>query len=110
MVVLADCVRDANTALKALMTYNDTAPDWSKPATRFGIASTSEIYGHELDRCDALAGEPVHSSLEFRRAIDGAKAGLALIPKAVATRDTELLHKILIELRSFNNLLALTFG
>ena len=42
---------------------------------------------------------------EFRRLVDGAKAGLALIPKAVATRDSDLLHRVLIELRSFDNLL-----
>lgn len=110
VVVLTDCVRDANTALNALIAYDDTAPDWSKPATRPDIVSTSSIYDLELDRCDAIAGEPVHSSPEFRRAIDGAKAGLALVPKAVATRHTDLLHKILIELRSFDTMLAFRFG
>ena len=47
---------------------------------------------------------------EFRRLVDGAKAGLALIPKAIATRDSDLLHRVLIELRSFDNLLAFRFG
>ena len=47
---------------------------------------------------------------EFRRLVDGAKASLALIPKAIATRDTDLLHRVLIELRSFDNLLAFRFG
>jgi len=31
---------------------------------------------------------------------------LALIPNAVAARDADLLHRVLIELRSFDNLLA----
>ena len=47
---------------------------------------------------------------EFRRLVDGAKASLALIPKAIATRDSDLLHRVLIELRSFDNLLAFRFG
>ena len=47
---------------------------------------------------------------EFHRLIDGAKAGLALIPKAIASRDSDLLHRVLIELRSFDNLLAFRFG
>lgn len=110
VVVLADCVRDANAAMDALMVYNDRALDWSKSQTRNGIASTAAIYGHELARCDAIASESVRKSPEFRRLIDGAKAGLSLIQKAIATRDGDLLHRILIELRSFDNLLAFRFG
>jgi len=110
IVVLADCVHDADTVMDALMVYNDRALDWTNSATRFGIASKASIYGYILDRCDAIAIEPVRKSPEFRRLVDGAKAGLALIPKAVATRDTDLLHRVLIELRSFENLLAFRFG
>ena len=47
---------------------------------------------------------------EFRRLVDGAKASLTLIPKAIATRDSDLLHRVLIELRSFDNLLAFRYG
>lgn len=110
IVVLADCVRDANTAMRDLLVYNDPALDWSKSATRFGIASKAAIYDYLLDRCQAMAGDAVRKAPEFRRLIDGAKAGLALIPKAIASRDTDLLHRILIELRSFDNLLAFRFG
>ena len=110
IVVLADCVRDANTMMDALMIYNNRALDWTKSETRFGIANKASIYGYELDRCDAIAGEAVRKSAEFRRLIDGAKAGLALIPRAIATRDSDLLHRVLIELRSFDNLLAFRFG
>ena len=52
----------------------------------------------------------MHTNPEFRRLVDGAKASLALIPKAIATRDGDLLHRMLIELRSFDNLLAFRFG
>jgi len=110
IVVLADCVRDANASLDALMLYNDAALDFGKPETRFAIANKASIYGYELERCDAIAAEPIRNSPEFRRLVDGAKAGLALIPNAIATRDGELLHRVLIELRSFDNLLAFRFG
>jgi hypothetical protein len=110
IAVLADCVRDANTAMDALMLYNDRALDWTKSETRYGIANKASIYGYMLERCDGMASEPVRKSAEFRRLIDGAKAGLALIPKAIATRDSDLLHRVLIELRSFDNLLAFRFG
>jgi hypothetical protein len=110
VVVLADCVRDSNAVADALMIYNDRNLDWTKPETRFGIANKASIYGYVLERCDGIAGATVHNSPEFRRLVDGAKAGLALIPKAIATRDGDLLHRILIELRSFDNLLAFRFG
>ena len=110
IVVLADCVRDANAAADAIMIYNDKALDWTKSQIRFGIANKASIYGYVLERCDGIAGANVHNSPEFRRLVDGAKAGLDLIPMAIATRDTNLLHRILIELRSFDNLLAFRFG
>ena len=110
VVVLADCVRDANTALDTLMVYNDSALDWTKLETRFSIASKASIYGYLLDRCDGMAGDAVRRAPEFRRLVDGAKASLALVPKAIATRDSDLLHRVLIELRSFDNLLAFRFG
>jgi hypothetical protein len=110
IVVLADCVRDANTVADQIMVYNKGELDWSKPGTRFGIANKASIYGYVLDRCDGIASATVHNSPEFRRLVDGARAGLALIPKAIATRDSNLLHRILIELRSFDNLLAFRFG
>ncbi len=110
IAVLADCVRDANAAMDALMVYNDRALDWTKSETRFGIANKASIYGYALDRCDGMAGDALRQAPEFRRLVDGAKAGLALIPKAIATRDSDLLHRVLIELRSFDNLLAFRFG
>jgi hypothetical protein len=96
--------------MDALMVYDDKALDWTKSATRFGIASKAAVYSYALDRCDGLAGEALRKSPELRRLVDGAKAGLALIPKAIATRDSDLLHRILIELRSFDNLLAFRYG
>jgi hypothetical protein len=110
IAVLADCVRDVNAAMDALMVYDDRALDWTKSDTRFGIANKASIYGYELDRCDGMAGDALRKAPEFRRLIDGAKAGLGLIPKAIATRDSDLLHRVLIELRSFDNLLAFRFG
>ena len=109
IMVLADCVLDANAAMDALAVY-DGAPDWSKSETRFGVAAKATIYGYEIARCDRMAPEAVRKAPEFRRLIDGANAGLALIPKAIATRDSDLLHRIIIELRSFDNLLAFRFG
>jgi hypothetical protein len=110
IVVLADCVRDANEAMDALMVYNDRTLDFAKSETRFDIATKTSIYGTVLRRCDSIAAETVRSAPEFRRLVDGALASLTLIPKAIEARDADLLHRVLIELRSFDNLLAFRFG
>ena len=110
IVVLADCVKDAGQAMDELFVYNDRKLDWSKLATSHDIAGKASVLAHTLTRCDGLAGKTTRESPEFRRLIDGAKAGLALIPNAVAARDADLLHRVLIELRSFDNLLAFRFG
>ena len=110
VVVLADCVRDANATMDALMVYNDRAIDWGNSEVGSGLAQKAMNYGDLLDRCDGIASETVRAAPEFRRLVDGAKASLLLIPKAIATRDADLLHRVLIELRSFDNLLAFRYG
>jgi len=110
VAVLADCVRDANAAMDALMVYNDRALDWTKADTRDAVASKASSYGAVLERCDGMADDTVRKAGEFRRLIDGARASLTLIPKAIATHDSDLLHRVLIELRSFDNLLAFRYG
>ena len=108
--VLSDCVRDANTAMDALMAYNEPGLDWSNAKTAPGITAKATAYGEALDRCDAMAGAEVRQSPEFRRLVDGAHASLKFFPQAIADHDTDLLHRVLIELRSFDNLLAFRFG
>ncbi|HEX3340568.1 MAG TPA: hypothetical protein VHT68_15515 [Pseudolabrys sp.] len=110
VVVLADCVRDANMMMDALMAYDDRALDWGSSEIRSGVAAKASGYGTLLDRCDGIASEAVRAAPEFRRLVDGAKASLMLIPKAIDARDTDLLHRVLIELRSFDNLLAFRYG
>lgn len=110
IAVLADCIRDANTAMDALMTYNDRTLDWDKADIRDDVARKAATYGTLLDRCDGMAGDAVKQAGEFRRLVDGARASLAQIPKAITARDADLLHRLLIELRSFDNLLAFRYG
>jgi len=110
VVVLADCVRDANATMDALMVYNDRALDWDNSEIRSGLDQKARGYGALLDRCNEIANAAVREAPEFRRLVDGAKSSLLLIPKAISTRDTDLLHRVLIELRSFDNLLAFRYG
>ena len=110
VMVLADCIRDANAKMDELMIYNDRALDWNTVGTAGEIREKASAYASALDRCDRTAADAVRKSPEFRRLVDGAKASLALIPQATAAHDSDLLHRILIELRSFDNLLGFRFG
>jgi hypothetical protein len=113
IAVLADCVKDANAAMDVLYAFDGKASnktlDWS-PATAQTIAGAGAVYRHVLERCDAMAVEDVRARPEFRRLIDGAKASLDLMSKAIAGTDSNLLHRILIELRAFDQLLAFRHG
>jgi len=108
--VLADCVLDANTAMDAFQLYRDTAPDWSDAATLADITAKAEAYGTAVKRCDGMAASALHDNPEFRRLVDGIAASLAFVPKAVADHDRDLLYRVIIELRSFDNLLAFRYG
>jgi hypothetical protein len=99
--VLADCILDANTAMDVLYATDGKLAEAVTPA---------ESYAQVLKRCDGMAPPGIRNHADFRRLIDGALASLAQVPKAVTTRDADLLHRLLIELRSFDNLLAFRYG
>jgi hypothetical protein len=108
--VLADCVLDSHGALEAFAVYRNKAPDWNEPATPTDIAAKADAYGTAVKHCDATAPEAVRTNPEFRRLIDGVVASLAFIPKAIAEHDRDLLYRVIIELQSFDNLLAFRYG
>ncbi len=110
VTVLADCVLDSHAAMEALSIYRDTEPDWNEAATSSDIAAKADAYRAVVKRCDGMAPDAVRSNPEFRRLIDGIAASLTFVPKAIATRDRDLLHRVIIELRSFDNLLAFRYG
>jgi hypothetical protein len=103
--VLADCVLDSSTAMDALSALGGEPLDG--PSAE--ITTLSDAYRSTWQRCDEMAGD-VRANPAFRRLIDGAQASLAQIPKAIERRDSELLHRLLIDLRSFDEGLALRFG
>lgn len=108
--VLADAVLDANSAMAALAPFTDKAPDWSVPADVAALTAAADAYATAVRRCDRLASADIATRGEFRRLIDGIAASLALMPQAVAARDGDLLHRLMIELRAYDNLLAFRYG
>jgi len=110
VIVLADCVLDANAAMDDFSYYKDHPPDWTSSETRFDIAGKSAAYRHDLKRCESMAPEQIRADPQFSRLIEGAYAGLDLVQKAINTRDTDLLNRVLNELRSFDTMLILRYG
>jgi hypothetical protein len=108
--ILADCILDANATMDKLIVFSDRPPEWSSPSAVAEFSHAAEAYGASVRRCDAMAPGDVRSLPEFRRLVDGITASLAQMPAAVTTRDGDLVHRLLIELRSFDNLLAFRYG
>ena|SRR6185437_5710534 len=108
--VLADCILKSNGAMSALLKYDERTLNLGKENIRNGLSDSAKRYGALISHCDDIAGKDIRASGEFRRLIDGAKAGLALIPVAIAERDSGRIRRILSELRSFDTLLAFRFG
>lgn len=109
IAVLADCVLESNGAMAALGALDRQPLTWS-PELAADMTAKTQAYRIAVQRCDGMAAPDVKASPEFRRLVDGIFASLDLVPKAVETRDTDLFHRIVIELRAFDNLLAFRFG
>src|SRR5262249_31323560 len=107
--VLADCVLDANAAMDALFVHRDS-PDRGQPATASDIAAQADGHGAAEQRCGGMAGASLRADAEFRRLVDGVATSLAFVPQAIAARDGDVLHRVIVELRSFDNLLAFRYG
>jgi hypothetical protein len=108
--VLADGVLDADARMEALAAYADQPPAWDDIAAVRELAAKAEAFGAAVRHCDALAPEPVRTSAEFRRALDGVTASLDALAQAIAARDAGALHRVIMELRSFDMLLASRYG
>jgi len=109
IAVLADCVLDANAAMSNFATLDRTPPEWSDETRREIRAKAAALTG-ELTRCNEMAPASVRLNPEFRRLVDGALASLARVPEAVTAGDADLLHRLVIELQSFDRLLSFRFG
>lgn len=108
--VFADCVREASTVYRTLDAFRTGAPDLAVPANRTAVADAAQASEAAYAKCDGEAPAAIKADPDFRRLIDGARASLARVPAAAAASDQELLHRLLIELRSFEQLLLFRFG
>jgi hypothetical protein len=108
--VLADCVIETNAAMARFFTFDEAPPDLGQPDVAADVANRATQLGTTAQRCDAVAPPEVRASPEFRRLLDGIAASLAYVPTAIKTRDVDMLHRVIGELRAFDQLLTFRYG
>jgi hypothetical protein len=89
--------------------YDDAPPDWNRPEMAPELSARADAVAKAASRCDRLADDGIRAQPEFRRLIDGTLASLAFVPKVIAGRDNELLHRLIGELKAFDNLLSFRY-
>jgi hypothetical protein len=108
--LFSDCIEEIAVAWQELEPYRRATPDLGDGAVAARVASAAGAVTATVSRCDGEAGEGLRGEPEFRRLIDGMLGSLRQLPDAIAARDGALLHRLLIEQRSFEQLLEFRFG
>ena len=108
--LFSDCIVEISAAYAPLDGHRQKTPDLADAAISARIVTSTKGLLATLDRCDREAVERQRQTPEFRRLFDGMTASLRQIPDAVAARDGALLHRLLIEQRSFEQMLSFRFG
>jgi hypothetical protein len=108
--LFVDCILEASAAHAPFDRYRTEPPDLGRPEVAAAVTTTAAASDQAFAACDAQAPAGIKADPEFRRLMDGARAGLALVPEAVGKRDSGQLFRILIELRSFERLMVFRFG
>jgi hypothetical protein len=107
---LGDCVFELAAVMEALRVAATRFNDGKLPATAEETEAAATSFGNHLRRCNDLASSEVATQPEFRRLIDGATASAREIGRAALAGDRPLVHRYLIELQSFAQLLDFRFG
>lgn len=110
LFLFSDCITRASSAYEVLDLYRKNRPDLSDPSVRRHIVEAAVVTEEALARCDAEAPPDVQAEPEFRRLMDGFTASLKLVADAANKQDEDYLHRLLIEQRAFDRLLAFRFG
>jgi hypothetical protein len=108
--LFSDCIAEISSAYEPLDGYRQQTPDLADRSVAGKIQAATNNTIAALNRCDREATEKLNREPEFRRLFDGMLTSLRRMPEAIATRDGALLHRLLIEQRSFERLLNFRFG
>ncbi|MBX9841598.1 MAG: hypothetical protein K2Z80_07315 [Xanthobacteraceae bacterium] len=108
--MFSDCIAEISVAYEPLDGFRGRAPELSTAGAGERAVDAAGRVLAALDRCESEAAEDMRREPEFRRLFDGMRASLQQVPAAVRARDGAWLYRLLIEQRSFEQLLAFRFG
>jgi hypothetical protein len=108
--LFSDCIAEAGAVYERLDVHRVRPPNLHSSAAREAIVSAAAATEAALKRCDGEAPPDIRSNVEFRRLLDGMLNSLHQVPNAIRRNDGGTLHRLLIEQRAFDRLLAFRFG
>jgi hypothetical protein len=107
---LSDCVFEIAPAMEKLRLAATRLDAQAPQAGAEDIVAAAGAFRDRLRRCDDWASADIAKQPEFRRLIDGAVASSREIGHAAMAGDGSLVHRYLIELQSYAQLLDFRFG
>lgn len=107
---LSDCVFEIAPAMEKLHAAATRLSAQPAPADAADIVAAASAFRDRLQRCNDWASADISRQPEFRRLIDGAVASAGEIGHAAMAGDGPLVHRYLIELQSYAQLLDFRFG
>lgn len=107
---LGDCIFEIAPAMERLRVAAVRFGEQPAPANAEETVAAASAFRDRLQRCNEQANGEIAAQGEFRRLIDGAIASSGEIAQAAKAGDGPLVHRYLIELQSFAQLLDFRFG
>ncbi|MDE2375982.1 hypothetical protein [Bradyrhizobium sp.] len=107
---LGDCVFEIAPAMERLRAAATGFGEQPAGARAEDTVSAAAAFRDRLQRCNDWASAEISAQPEFRRLIDGATASAGEIAHAAMAGDAPLVHRYLIELQSYAQLLDFRFG
>jgi hypothetical protein len=107
---LGDCIFEIAPAMEKLRTAATSFGEQPAPSHAEDTVIAAGAFRDRLQRCNAWASAEVSGQGEFRRLIDGAISSAGEIAHAAMAGDGPLVHRYLIELQSYAQLLDFRFG
>jgi len=107
---LGDCIFEIAPAMDALRVAATRYSERPAQANAEETVAAAGAFRDRLLRCNEWANGEIAAQGEFRRLIDGAIASSGEIAHAAMAGDGSLVHRYLIELQSFAQLLDFRFG
>lgn len=107
--LFSDCINEASAVYEKLDAYRGVQ-NLAYGILKGAIAKATADTEAALSRCDREADPAMRNDADFRRLIDGFLGSLKQVPDALRQNDAGYLHRLIIEQRSFERLLAFRFG